>query len=308
MLEKVHQLLDMLKHIMSIAYLRENLVLKGGTALNLFSFDEIPRLSVDIDLNYIGYIDRAKMLQDRQIISDALKQIFYQKKFILYDNNSHPEQHAGGKMTWGYTSVLGQGGNIEVDLNYMYRKPLWPCVQQKPKLYFEEEFLVPVLDIHELAAGKLSALFTRNASRDLFDTYYLFTQSKLDTTKLRLAFVVYIAMTTIDISKLNNYQLQYNLLDIRNKLLPVLRQQKLPRKSVELKKWADNLLDKIKEQMTMILPLQAEEQKFIELIREKGDIRPDLITSDNNLQETILNHPAIKWSTIKSSPKKKFIG
>lgn len=122
---------------MSITYLRKNLVLKGGTALNLFSFDEIPRLSVDIDLNYIGYIDRTKMLQDRQIISDALKQIFYQKKFILYDNNSHPEQHAGGKMTWGYTSVLGQGGNIEVDLNYMYRKPLWPCMQQNPKLCFE---------------------------------------------------------------------------------------------------------------------------------------------------------------------------
>ncbi|HBS51421.1 MAG TPA: nucleotidyl transferase AbiEii/AbiGii toxin family protein, partial [Coxiellaceae bacterium] len=68
MLEKAYQLLDMLKHIMSITYLRENLVLKGGTALNLFSFGEIPRLSVDIDLNYIGHIDRAKMLQDRQII------------------------------------------------------------------------------------------------------------------------------------------------------------------------------------------------------------------------------------------------
>lgn len=167
---------------------------------------------------------------------------------------------------------------------------------------------MPVLDIHELAAGKLSALFTRNASRDLFDTYYLFTQSKLDAAKLRLAFVVYIAMTTIDISKLNNYQLQYDLLDIRNKLLPVLRQQKLPRKSIELKNWADNLLDKIMEQMNMILPLQSEEQEFIELIRENGDIRPNLITNDSNLQETILNHPAIKWATIKSSPKKRYIG
>jgi predicted nucleotidyltransferase component of viral defense system len=28
---------------------------------------------------------------------------------------------------------------------------------------------VPVFDIHELAAGKLSALFSRKANRDLFD-------------------------------------------------------------------------------------------------------------------------------------------
>ncbi len=34
-LEKVHRLLDIFKQIMSIAYLKERLVLKGGTALNL---------------------------------------------------------------------------------------------------------------------------------------------------------------------------------------------------------------------------------------------------------------------------------
>ena len=72
MLEKVHQLLSMLKHIMEIPYLKENLALKGGTALNLFSFDNVPRLSVDIDLNYIGSVDRTKMLQDRKIICDAI--------------------------------------------------------------------------------------------------------------------------------------------------------------------------------------------------------------------------------------------
>ena len=186
----------------------------------------------------------------------------------------------------------------------MYRRPLWPCVQQKPKLHFEKEFSVPVLDIHELAAGKLSAFFTRSASRDLFDTYYLFTHSQLDSAKLRLAFVVYMAMTTIDISKLNKCQLQYNLLDIRNKLLPVLRQQKLPRKNNELKNWADNMLNKIMDQISMILPLQYEEQEFINLIREKGDIRPHLITDDNKLQEIILNHPAIKWSTMRTGIKK----
>lgn len=52
-LEKVIRLLDFLTQINQDDFLKDRLVLKGGTALNLFVFD-IPRLSVDIDVNYIS--------------------------------------------------------------------------------------------------------------------------------------------------------------------------------------------------------------------------------------------------------------
>ena len=39
-------------------FLGTRMALKGGTALNLFVLD-FPRLSVDIDLNYVGSSDRA---------------------------------------------------------------------------------------------------------------------------------------------------------------------------------------------------------------------------------------------------------
>ena len=55
--EKVAQLLVILNELGEYQYLRDRLVLKGGTTLNLFVFD-LPRLSVDIDLNYIGSSDR----------------------------------------------------------------------------------------------------------------------------------------------------------------------------------------------------------------------------------------------------------
>ena len=51
-LEKVIRLVSLLNGIFRHADLRERLVLKGGTALNLFLF-EVPRLSVDIDLTYL---------------------------------------------------------------------------------------------------------------------------------------------------------------------------------------------------------------------------------------------------------------
>ena len=52
-LEKVIHLLGLLDAIRSHPFLKGKLALKGGTALNLFVFD-VPRLSVDIDLNLRG--------------------------------------------------------------------------------------------------------------------------------------------------------------------------------------------------------------------------------------------------------------
>ena len=53
MLEKVAHLLGLLNALRSHPYLNGKLVLKGGTALNLFVF-AAPRLSVDIDPNCVG--------------------------------------------------------------------------------------------------------------------------------------------------------------------------------------------------------------------------------------------------------------
>ena len=52
-LEKVIRLVELLDGLRSHPFLKKRVVLKGGTALNLLVF-QIPRLSYDIDLNYIG--------------------------------------------------------------------------------------------------------------------------------------------------------------------------------------------------------------------------------------------------------------
>ena len=50
-LEKVYRLADILEYLNTNPLLRESLALKGGTAINLTIFN-LPRLSVDIDLDY----------------------------------------------------------------------------------------------------------------------------------------------------------------------------------------------------------------------------------------------------------------
>lgn len=299
-LEKVYHLLTTLEQFMSVPYLRDRLVLKGGTALNLFYFDQLPRLSVDIDLNYIGQINREKMLAERQSITDAIYKILQSNQFELYRNPGH---HAGGKMVWRYPSVLGQKGNLEIDLNYMYRQPLWPCSQLTSKLPASQRFRASVLDIHEIAAGKLSALFSRQASRDIFDVHHLFTQLTLDQTKLRLAFVIYLSMTNVAFSALTADFIQYDINDIRNRLVPVLRQTNLTRSVSGLKKWAAKLLEELREGLKRLLPLREQEIHFIKELRAHGQIDPGLITDDTSLQQKILTHPAILWAAQKSKQK-----
>jgi hypothetical protein len=257
---------------------------------------------VDIDLNYIGQLDRAKMQEERPIINDAIQQICRQNQFTL-DRN--PTRHAGGKIVWRYPSVLGQMGNLEIDLNYMYRRPLWPIEWRSPNFQSEKAMKIPVLDIHELTGGKLAALFSREVSRDLFDSHYLLTKYKLLKPKLRLAFVIYVAMTDIDLSKLKHDFINYNINDIRNRLIPLLRQNNLQRSQSKIKSWATTLITELHNGLNQVIPLKQEEIDFILQIRKDGKIIPELITDDEQLHDTIKSHPAILWAATKSKIKKK---
>lgn len=91
-LEKVIRLISLLEGVFREPELRGRLVLKGGTALNLFLFD-VPRLSVDIDLNYIGAVDREGMEAERPSLEARLQALFLADGFQV---RRMPDEHAGG--------------------------------------------------------------------------------------------------------------------------------------------------------------------------------------------------------------------
>ena len=92
-LEKVAHLLGLLEALCGHPFLRGKLALKGGTALNLFLFD-MPRLSVDIDLNYVGAETREAMLEERPRIEEAMQAVFRREDFEI---RFVPQGYAGGK-------------------------------------------------------------------------------------------------------------------------------------------------------------------------------------------------------------------
>lgn len=73
---------------------------------------------------------------------------------------------------------MGGQANLEVDLNYMFRVGFHPVVKTDSNKQGSNQALrIPILDTKELTAGKLSALLTRTASRNLFDASNLLQNS-----------------------------------------------------------------------------------------------------------------------------------
>lgn len=70
--EKVLRLKEILRYLNEEEYLREHLPLKGGTAINLTVFN-LPRLSVDIDMDYTPNDTKEDMLEVRERISADAK-------------------------------------------------------------------------------------------------------------------------------------------------------------------------------------------------------------------------------------------
>ncbi|MHB1303426.1 MAG: nucleotidyl transferase AbiEii/AbiGii toxin family protein [Acidiphilium sp.] len=152
-LERVIRLIDILDAFGADVLIGPRIALKGGTALNVFHSD-LDRLSVDIDINYVGAIEKERMDADRSGLEDRISRLMESKGYAA---RREPSEHVGGKWIYRYASALGGAGTIEIDINYLYRGPLYG-VDRMPSAAIGSYRAtnVPVLDIHEIVAGKLT--------------------------------------------------------------------------------------------------------------------------------------------------------
>lgn len=290
-MEKALRLLEVLEALRSHPYLKERIVLKGGTALNLFVFDA-PRLSVDIDLNYIGSADREAMLEERPKIEQAVQAVCGRLGIRI---QRIPGEHAGGKWRLSYDGASGRTGTLELDMSFMYRIPLWPPEMRDSRpLGAFSVTRIPVLDVHELAVGKLSALFSRGACRDFFDVYYLFRKISFDTERLRLGFVAYGGASRRDWRTVKIEEIAADPKDVERQLIPMLRTDLAPERT-EIESWSRKLVEECRAFLGTLLPLKPQEMEFLGRLNEQGEIDPALLTEDAAMQETLRSHPGLLW-------------
>jgi predicted nucleotidyltransferase component of viral defense system len=300
-IEKVLHLLNLMNTLNSHPFLKGKLALKGGSALNLF-VSKIPRLSVDIDLNYIGAVEREKMLADRPKVEEAFQAVFSREGFNV---KRVPLEHAGGKWRLRYQRYTGLPGNLEVDLNFMFRMPLWgvQAIDSQAIGDFQGKN-IPVLEIHELAAGKLVALLARQQARDLFDAHQLFKRDDLIRERLRLTFVLYGAMNRKDWRTVSPQDSNFAVDELERQLLPLLRIRSMAEGEPSVS-YGKRLVEECREGLSTVLPFSDSELEFLDLLLDNGEIVPSLLTSDKDLQERISRHPLLEWKAFNVREHKK---
>jgi hypothetical protein len=161
---KVVRLLTVLDRIGRHPLLRPRLCLHGGTALNLFVLGS-PRLSVDIDLNYVGSADPEVMLAERDSVEQAVIDVATGLGFAL---RAGSPQHAGRSFILRYQESHGPD-QVKIDLDYLNRSTLLPPASQTVILPTGAEVSFPLNSKIELFAGKTKALLERVTARDLYD-------------------------------------------------------------------------------------------------------------------------------------------
>ena len=161
-LDKVNRLLEVLEELGRHPALKDKLCMHGGTALNLFML-KAPRLSVDIDLSYIGSVDKERMLTERPAIESAVEEVI---AFSGYTASGGNGDHAGRTFHLRYRGDWGSD-QIKIDLIYLNRAPL---IQPLPRpCYLRPALSVLTFSDFDLIGGKVKALYDRVAIRDLYD-------------------------------------------------------------------------------------------------------------------------------------------
>jgi predicted nucleotidyltransferase component of viral defense system len=163
-IEKVHRLIVILEYVNSNAFLKDRLVLKGGTALNLTVFS-LPRLSVDIDLDFHSYDNRETILIERAKVKELLYTYLERDGYSISQKSK--DYFALESIVVGYQNNAGNHDNIKIEINYSLRHHILPPVMRKMNTdLFNQLGEVRTLNGIELLASKTAALFNRLAARD----------------------------------------------------------------------------------------------------------------------------------------------
>jgi predicted nucleotidyltransferase component of viral defense system len=287
-LEKVARLGELAADIARHPFLGGRLALKGGTALNL-CFGPPMRLSVDLDFNYIGHIEREKMLEDRPIVEGALADLARRRGYKVQQS---ADAFAGRKLYLRYRSVLGQNERIEVDLNFIFRVPLagvemyhlWqPGDLDRPR--------VRAVGLMELLIGKLLALLDRGAVRDVWDVAN-FSASAMDIMESRLFRPRFIALAAILEHPLLTYhrdRLESRITDI------VIAERLVPLLARGLSQNARELIERAWTRVAVFQRLAPREEEYINGIN-KGEMLSELLFPDEPDEAArFAGHPAILW-------------
>ena len=257
--EKVLRLKEILKFLNKDKFLREHLLLKGGTAINLTVFN-LPRLSVDIDMDYTPNDTREDMLECRAKITDIIKEYMESEGYQLSEASRF--SHSLDAFHYNYQNA---GGNRDM-------------------------IKIRMVNPMEIFAAKGNALITRAAARDLYDWCNMLSEGLFEEQRdlFRKCFLFYMTISADTLNKSFDTSaidtLDFN--KIRRDLFPVLN-KKDNFQLDERKKIAKNYI-------LNLMVLTTKEKEYLDRFEEKKYM-PELLFEDVEIVERVKNHPMALW-------------
>ncbi len=208
-----------------------------------------------------------------------------------------PAEHAGGKLRLRYTAAAGGTGSLEVDVNFLLRRPVLGLDYRAPRFPPDAGAeTVPLLSLEEIAAGKFTAL---RAARDAFDASQLLELAPdlLDRPGFRLAFLIHAVGGRQDIRRLRPADAAVTPAEVRNQLLPLLRVEGRPFGGDHVR-FAQHLTQICTSAGKRLLVWKAREREFIDRLSDRGEIVAELITDAPATQALVREHPLLQWKAL----------
>lgn len=282
-LEKVLRLSKILEYINNDNFLKDKLVLKGGTAINLTIFD-IPRLSVDIDLDLTMNLSKEELVNVRNEISKRITDYMINEGYRLKISNLN--RYALLSLVFSYINNAGNNDNIKIEINLMDRCHILPLVYRNINLRgIIQPLTILTLDKIELYASKINALISRSVPRDLYDVYLMFQNDIIDDFELLKKCLIFYDMVggkqmidNLDYSTIK----KMGFMQYKTQLKPVIA--KSDKFNIEDAK--NYVINRIVD----ILKFDRDELEFIKKFKEKC-YEPKLLFKDEEIIKRIENHP-----------------
>lgn len=293
-LEKVIRLSEILRYFNQSELLRRSLVLKGGTAINLTVF-QMPRLSVDIDLDFSQNCSREDMIEKRQMINNEIIAFMNNEGYSLKPRSKNP--HTLDSWVFGYTNAGGNQDNIKIEINYSNRCHVLPIEERAINIDFLGDIKVCTLSPIELFASKINALISRAAVRDIYDVHNMIQaalfKKEEEKTLLRKILVFYLAVGSS--CKAEEVSLHFthfphietlSFAQVRSNLLPVLSKKEKFNFTTTKQQVIDFL--------NHFLSFSEPEKEFIKHFNQR-EYRPEILFAETTILENIEKHPMALW-------------
>jgi len=293
-MEKACKVCDILEGVSNDRFLRERMSLHGGTALTLIHFDELQRLSVDLDFNY-RHIDEQDWGEVRKSVDEHLKRVL---RLLGYTDLRVDASYPLGRITLRYINSSGLPDRLNIEVGYMRRFPLLKKDTLAKFLHLGKEKKVEILTPvrEELFANKLIACLHRSYSRDVHDVARI-GSLKFDHGAMRKCAVV---------ESLMQWGMRLDMMKPQQ-IFKAVRMDDALRNLLREDIAASLDFNAVKEEAIAICGrvvgmLTEGELNLIKEFHEEGRFDPGMIDT-GEFHEGLKEHPAINWVLRKVKPK-----